>query len=135
VLGVWVAWQVAGRRVPRAAARSLVALYSTVFLYHRACDKVILAPALVYSTGRARVATGRARWLCAGCALAVLFVLNLNVDFMRALTRLSPTWGPWGRMVQAVLLPGGTWLVLIAMACLVAGPRLPRLPAGDGVRK
>jgi hypothetical protein len=140
LLGVWVARRVtAPGGMPRAAACCLVALYSTLFLYHRAYDAVILAPALVYSAGRARLASGRARWLFAGCAAAVLLVLYLNVDLLRALTRLSLEWGAWGRVVQAVVLPYGTWLTLLAMVLLVKGVRaaqaeaVPSLPQVEGV--
>jgi hypothetical protein len=124
LLGAWVARQVLGRgRLPRAAACSLVALYSTVFLYHRAYDTVILALPLVYSAGRARLANGPARWLFAGCAVAILLVLNLNVTLLRSLTHLSLEWGGWGRVVQAVVLPYATWLILLAMLLLVRGAR------------
>jgi hypothetical protein len=124
LLGAWVAWQVHGRdRLPRAAACSLVALYSTVFLYHRNYDTVILALPLVYSAGRARLARGRARWLFAAGATAILLVLHLNVDLLRTVRRLSLEWGVWGRIVQAVVLPYATWLILLAMALLVWGSR------------
>jgi hypothetical protein len=130
LLGAWVARQVVGRhRLPRAAACALVALYSTVFLYHRAYDTVILAPALVYCAGEARRAGGRSRWLFAGGAVAVLLVLNLDVGFLRALTRLSLNWGAWGRVVQALVLPYGTWLILLTMVLLVRGARAARAEA------
>jgi hypothetical protein len=122
LLGAWVVRQLLGR-LPRAAACALVALYSTVFLYHRVYDAVILALPLVYSAGQARLASGRARYLFAGCAVAVLLVLNLNVDLLRLLTRLSLEWGGWGRAVQAVVLPYATWLILLAMLLLVRGAR------------
>jgi hypothetical protein len=133
LLGAWVAWQVLGRRLPRAAACALIGLYSTVFLYHRTYDMVILAPALVYSTGQARMAQGRARWLFAACALAVVFVLNLSIDYLRTMREWSLNWGAWGRVVQAVVLPCGTWLVLLAMACLVAATCTRPLAASEGV--
>jgi hypothetical protein len=124
VLGVWVARQVIGaQRLPRAAACALVALYSSVFLYHRSYDTVILVLPLVYCAGRARLAEGRGRWLFAACAFSTLLVLNLNVDFLRETTRLSLTWGAWGRVVQAVVLPYGTWLIVLAMVLLVKGAR------------
>jgi Glycosyltransferase family 87 len=124
LLGAWVGWQVLGRdRLPRAAACSLVALYSTVFLYHRNYDTVILALPLVYSAGRARLASGRARWLFAACATAILLVLHLNIDVLKTVRGLSLEWGVWGRIVQAVVLPYATWLILLAMALLVWGAR------------
>jgi hypothetical protein len=132
LLGAWVARQVVGHdRLPRAAACSLVALYSTVFLYHRAYDTVILAPALVYCAGEARRAGWRSRWLFAGGAVAVLLVLNLDVGFLRALTRLSQSWGAWGRVAQALVLPYGTWLILLTMLLLVRGARAAREEAAS----
>jgi hypothetical protein len=125
LLGVWVVRQVHGRgRLPRIAACSLVALYSTIFLYHRTYDTVILAIPLVYSAGQARVAVGPARWQFVSCALALLLVLNVNVDFLRTVTRLSLEWGVSGSVVQAVVLPYGTWLILLGMVLLVKGARL-----------
>jgi hypothetical protein len=124
VLGAWVARQVVGRRrLPRAAACALVALYSSVFLYHRSYDTVILVLPLVYCTAQARAAEGPARWQFAACAVAVLLILNLNVDFLVEATRLSLTWGAVGRVVQAVLLPYATWLVVLAMVLLVRASR------------
>jgi hypothetical protein len=130
VLGAWVARQVVGReRLPREAACALVALYSCVFLYHRSYDTVILVMPLVYCAGRARRAEGRVRWLFAACAVAMLLAMNLNVDFLCEATRLSLTWGAWGRVVQAVLLPYGTWLIVLTMVLLVKGARTPRAEA------
>jgi hypothetical protein len=124
VLGAWVARQVAFRgRLPRAAACSLVALYSVVFLYHRNYDAVILALPLAYSAGQARVASGTARWLFAACAVAILLVLYLDLALLREVFQWSQTRGVWGRLVQAVVLPYATWSVLIAMVCLVLGVR------------
>ncbi len=133
-LGAWVARQVIGpRRLPRAAACALVALYSTLFLYHRSYDTVILVLPLVYCAGQARLGQGRVRWQFAACAIALLFVLNLNVEFLREATRLSLTWGAWGRVVQAVVLPYGTWLIVLAMVLLVSNRRgfKPRALATD----
>jgi hypothetical protein len=125
LIGGGVAWQVLGRgRLPRAAACSLVALYSTVFLYHRSYDTVILALPMVYCAGRARLAGGRARWLFAVSASAILLVLHLNIDLLREARRLSMDWGVWGRIIQGAVLPYGTWLILLAMALVVWGVRV-----------
>jgi hypothetical protein len=122
-LGLWIAWLVVVRKIPHAAACSLVALYSMVFLYHRGYDAVILVIPLVYSTFHARTARGAARWLFTGAAVAVLLVLYLNDGLLRATRESSLTWGEWGRVPQAVVLPYATWLILLAMICLVLGTR------------
>jgi hypothetical protein len=123
-LGAWVACQVVvPGRLPRAAACSLVALHSVVFLYHRNYDAVILALPLVYSAGQARAARGAARWLFVACAAAILLVLYLDLAVLREVCSWSVAHGAWGRVVQAVVLPYGTYAVVIAMICLVWGAR------------
>lgn len=127
VLGGWLTWQVLGRcKLPRPAACSLVALYSVIFLYHRAYDTVILALPLAYATGGALSAHGSARRLFAGCAVAILLVWYINVDFLRTATALSQEWGVAGRVIQGIVLPYGTWLVLLAMLLLVRAVRAAR---------
>jgi hypothetical protein len=137
LLGAWVAREVVpGGRLPRAAACSLVALYSSIFLYHRSYDAVILVLPLVYCAGQARVSAGRTRYLFAACAVAVLAVLYLNIDLLRAMTTLSFEAGAvWGRVLQGVVLPYATWLVVLTMVLLVrasqtastaTAPLLPR---------
>ena len=124
LLGAWVARQVMGQgKLPRAAACSLVALLATVFFYHRSYDMVILVLPLVYSTAQARAANGTARWLFAAVAAACLLVLYVNIDFLRGTRELSLTWGAWGWFPQALVLPYATWLILLAMVCLVLGTR------------
>jgi len=38
---------------------------------------------------------------------------------LQAAQRLSMTGAGWGLLVQAMILPYATWLVLVAMICLV----------------
>jgi hypothetical protein len=122
LLGAWVAYRVRpGGDLPRAAACALVALYATIFLYHRGYDAVLLVLPLVYSTGMARAAEGPARWWSAAAAVAVLLVLFLNIDFLGAVREASFGWGAWGWLAQAIVLPYGTWAILVAMFCLVRG--------------
>jgi hypothetical protein len=137
-LGAWVVWQTGGRRpLPRGAACSLVALYSAVFLYHRIYDMIILVLPLTYCAGRALTAQGRGRWLFVTCALAVLGVVYLRIDPLRDLTAVAADGhGPANYLLQAVVLPYGTWLVLFALLCLPAAERLsrPKLAAVAGAR-
>jgi hypothetical protein len=124
LLGAWVAGQVLPRgRLPRAAACSLVTLYSIVFLYHRSYDTVILIVPLVYSAAQARVATGAARWLFAGCAAATLLVMYPDTEVLGAVARQSMDMGFLGRVLQAVVLPYATWLLVLAMILLVRAAR------------
>jgi hypothetical protein len=135
VLGSWVARQVLRKdSLPRAAACSLVALYSVVFLYHRTYDTLILVLPFVYSAGQARSVSGRSRCLFAGCAIAILLVWYLDIGLLRTLREHSLGWGGWGRLVQAVVLPYATWLVVLTMIVLVVATRraaaAPRPAAG-----
>jgi hypothetical protein len=123
-LGAWVARQVAfPGALPRAAACSLVALYSVVFLYHRNYDTVILALPLAYSAGQARAARGATRWLFAACAVAVVLVLSMDGAFLTEVFQWSLSRGAWGQVVQAVVLPYATWAIVLAMVCLALGAR------------
>lgn len=129
LLGAWVARQVLARgRLSRAAACSLVALYSTVFLYHRLYDTVILIVPLVYSAAQARLARGTARGLFVGCAVATLVVMYLDIRILGAVDRLSFETGFGGLALQAVVLPCATWLVVLAMILLVKGARPAHQP-------
>jgi hypothetical protein len=124
LLGAWVAREVLlPGRLPRAAACSLVAFYATVFLYHRTYDAVLLGLPLAYSAAQAQAASGVARCLFTACVLSILMVLYTNIELLGKIQRLSLGWGAWGRLVQATVLPYPTWLIVIAMACLVAGSR------------
>jgi len=106
--------------LPRSAACALVALFATVFLYHRLYDTVLLIVPLVYALARVRSALIAGRgWFMAACA-AILGVLYLPDGVLHDLQQAAPG---WGRLVQAVLLPAATWLVLLAMFCLAWGER------------
>jgi hypothetical protein len=117
LLGLWVAWQVLGpRALPRVAGCCQVTLFSALFLYHRQYDMVILVLPLVYSTGRARSEQGLPRWLFVTGALAMLAVLYLRVGALKELG--AGRQGPGNWLVEALILPYGTWSILAAMGCL-----------------
>jgi hypothetical protein len=109
------------RMMPRAAACSLVAAFSVIFLYHRIYDTMVLVIPLVYCTGWARAAQGPSRWLFAGTAIAIVLVLFLPIAGLSALARYSFESGSVGRLIQAVLLPYATWAVLLTMLGLAVG--------------
>jgi hypothetical protein len=129
LVGGWIAWNVVRNHWSPAAACAVVAFYAAVFLYHRVYDMSILFLPLVYTAGRARSEHGAARWLFALSALSILAVLYLRVGVLRSLTGVVP--GAEGiayRLLEALILPYGTWLVLFGMMCLAAGERLLREP-------
>ena len=122
LLGAWIAWQVIRRPdLPRGAACSLVALYSAVFLYHRLYDMIVLCLPLTYVLGRALTERGKVRLAYTLCGAAILGVLHLRIGMLLSLTNdyaNSQSFG--GRLIEALVLPYGTWLVLLATACLTA---------------
>jgi hypothetical protein len=132
-LGAWVAWQVT--RPPylsRAAACSLVACYAVLFFYHRYYDLVILIFPLAYTAGRALAEQGRPRWLSLLSAGAMLGSLFWRRQVLEYVSRVSNHSDLPSRMLDALLLPCGDWLVLVALFALVAAERSCRRRAAPG---
>jgi hypothetical protein len=124
LLGAWVARRCLGRRAWAAApAAALVGLYACLFLYHRLYDLVLLALPLAYAFGRARAGRGAARVWYAGSALAVLAVLYVRLEAVKALSEAAMAPGADLGWRGALLVPGATWLLLLALACLDAAER------------
>jgi hypothetical protein len=120
-----------GARLPRPAVCSLTALYSVLFFYHRIYDTVLLVLPLVYGVCRSQTAGGRSRWWFGASAIAVLLVLFANPKGMAVLTDLAPGWGLPGRLVQAIVLPYATWMVLLAAAGIYFGEACLLRPASN----
>jgi len=113
---------------------ALVALYSMVFLYHRVHDCVVLALPLTYAVARARAATGKARWAFAASAGAVLLALAQQRKAVELLEGVVKGRGDAaGRLVQALVLPYATWLILGAMLAIVLGDRWAPEPIAAGM--
>jgi hypothetical protein len=124
-LGVGVACLVLPHgKLPRAAACSLIAAFSAIFLYHRGYDTVVLVVPLVYCTGWARATQGPARWVFACSAMAILLVLYLPKHLLLTLTDISLNAGPLGWLIQAIILPYATWCILLVMLGVAVGARL-----------
>jgi hypothetical protein len=72
----------------------------------------------VYAVGKTTTTHGLVRGLHAGSAFAILAVLYFPY---RSLTRVQE-WAThatvWGSLVQGVILPAATWLILLSMVCL-----------------
>lgn len=118
LIGGWLAWEVIGARIPRTLAISMVSLFSVIFLYHRLYDSVMFAPPLVYATGQAKVCSGRTRVLASAAAISMLLVLYMRRRTLAAITHWAPAHGLPGRIAEIVILPYGTWLILLSMVCL-----------------
>lgn len=136
LLGAALAYRILrrGGALPTGGDCSLVALFSVIFLYHRSPDCVVLALPLTYAVARARAGSGKARWAYLGATAAVLLVLSHQ---RKAVELLGKAYGDradgLALVVQAVVLPYATWLVLAAMVALALGDRwsgdLPNLGA------
>jgi hypothetical protein len=108
--------QIRSRRLPLGADCALVALYASVFLYHRTYDMVLLIVPLVYAALRAqRSSSPTTRRTMACLAVAILLVLFVNPDGLKTLERWSFGIGPFARLIQASLLPMATWLILASL--------------------
>ncbi len=121
IVGLCVAWIVVRGSVPRPAACSLVAFFSVIFLYHRDYDTVILVLPLVYSASQTQAARDRHRWLPIAIGIMALAILYLNAFLLAPLAAMTWEWGAWGRLLQAIVLPYATWLIIVAMLTLIVG--------------
>jgi len=130
-VGSWVAYLVVLKELPRSAAACLVSFFSLLFIYHRDYDTVILALPLVYCAGKVRVTTGPPRWLYTACGSMAIAILYADALFLRLLTQHSLSWGTWGRLVQATVLPYAMWLILLAMLFLVWATHADHAPTGE----
>jgi hypothetical protein len=132
LLGAWVTWEaLRPPAVGRAARCSLIGAYAAVFLYHRGYDMVVLVIPLVYAAGRAVTVAGRVRWLYGASALACVLVLDLRVSMLERLSAFARVEGTGSRLLEAIVLPYGTWLVVALIVMLVAAERY----AGEQTRE
>jgi hypothetical protein len=123
-LGAWILWSTRrGSGMSRAAEVSIVACYSMLFLYHRLYDTVLLAFPLVYAALRGRSVPGAPKWMYRGAALCLLAVMHLRLNLLIHFLPLAETRSFVGRMVSALLIPCGIWLILSALFLLVAAER------------
>jgi hypothetical protein len=120
-----IAWMVLGRdRVSPAAAMSMIALYAMLFLYHRLYDLLLLALPLVYVSGRARSATGQARWLYVGCAACMLVAMNTMPWMLSgARERVLNVDDSFSALLRVLVLPHLTWMVLTSLVLLLWAER------------
>jgi hypothetical protein len=126
VIGAALAFRILRRRgaLPTGGDCALVALFSMIFLYHRSPDCVVLALPLTYAVARARAGSGKARWAYLGATAAVLLVLSHQRKVVEVLARaFKDRADGLALLVQAVVLPYATWLVLAAMIGLALGDR------------
>lgn len=125
-LGLWLLRRVVSRdgKLPDGGACSQVALYSTIFLYHRTHDFVVLALPLTYAVARARVESGRSRLAFTSAGIMILLSLSQQRKLIELLEgAVKSRTDLQARLAQAIVLPYATWLVLLAMLALALGER------------
>ena len=106
---------------PRATLRLavLLCIYSCVFLYHRSYDALILALPLFYCVDCARNETQGRRFLYKAVATGLVLVLNFpRGGVLIRLSNWTQTSGLVGRLVQIVVLPYCTWILLASLFLL-----------------
>ncbi|MBL8793702.1 MAG: hypothetical protein JNM56_07350 [Planctomycetia bacterium] len=91
--------------------------------YHRLYDFLLLTMPLVYSVGQAQNERGRLRWLYTGCALALAAAVYTRLDMLKSLTdyAMQPGIVPW--LVEALMLPYATWLMVAVVIGLSLAER------------
>jgi len=121
VLGLGLFWDFRLRAGPRdeLLLAVLLCVYSCIFLYHRSYDGVILALPLLYCVVRAR-GPGQARaawykWMATGLILVLNFPRG---GLLLRFADWSTTSGLAGRLVQIVVLPFCTWILLFTFCFL-----------------
>lgn len=120
-LGLFVLRSILLHQISGGAACALVAQFSSIFLYHRTYDMVLLILPTLYAALHAEQFASAMQVRASACiAVLPLLVMFINPDGLKLLERASFTLGVWGWMVQAVLLPLAIWLILAAFGTMWA---------------
>jgi Glycosyltransferase family 87 len=119
-LALFLAWQIYRRpAINFASAASIVACLSMLFLYHRQYDAIILVVPLVYAFSMALAVRDWRRWIYRACTLGIIGVLSEPMAQIGRLIPFAQGSGILNRMVEAIVLPLGTW-VIVAIAIALA---------------
>jgi hypothetical protein len=132
-LGLWIARQL--YRAPAlsdSAATVIVACYSAIFLYHRLYDTVILVIPLVYVFSQGLLEPSPLRWVYRACSVGILGVLYEPMALSGKLLSYAQRPGLLNRLVEALVLPLGTWTILGLTIALTVVER-KRLEKGQAV--
>jgi hypothetical protein len=121
VLGVALVGGIRSGRVGQGTDCALVALYASLFLYHRTYDMVLLVlPMVLAALNSERASTEQGCRLTVRAAITLLLVPFVNPDGLKVLERWSLEGRSWTGLLQATALPASTWLVLLGGAGLIA---------------
>ncbi len=118
-LGLLREFLVRVRPVDELRLAVLLCLFSCVFLYHRCYDSVILALPLFYCVDRVRDQSHRRAIMYKAVATGLVLVLNFpRGGVLIRLSNWSQGSGLAGRLVQVLVLPYCTWILLTSMFLL-----------------
>jgi len=123
LLGISLAFEILWRRrLSDAASCSLVACYAMLFLYHRFVDTLILCLPLIYAVGHCRSAPPR-RWPMVVAVAALLGAMQGSGDLLYGIYDATRASSLVGRIVQVVIVPIPTWLIIVAMSIIWSDAR------------
>jgi hypothetical protein len=97
----------------------LLCIFSCVFLYHRIYDSLILTLPIFYCVARARESGTRQGFVYKSIATGLVLVMNLpRGALLHKLASWTLIHGIAGRLVQIIVLPACTWILLAAFCLL-----------------
>ena len=130
-LGLLREYLVRARRIDELRLAVLLCVFSCVFLYHRSYDSLILALPIFYCVDRAREECQQRAIMYKAIATGLVLVLNFpRGGVLIRLSNWSLSSGLAGRLVQILVLPYCTWILLAALFLLWY---LGREPSGIGL--
>jgi hypothetical protein len=121
VIGLFLFWDFRVRNHARneLLLAVLLCIYSCIFLYHRSYDSVILALPLLYCVDRSRRVPQEGAYVYKMLATGLVLVLNFpRGGLLLRFADWSRTGGLAGRLVQTIVLPYCTWILLGSLLLL-----------------
>jgi len=111
----------------------MLCVFSCLFLYHRSYDSLILALPIFYCVDRARDESQRRAIMYKAIATGLVLVLNFpRGGVLIRLSNWSLSSGLAGRLVQILVLPYCTWILLTCLFLLwYLGPEPRRIALSD----
>ena len=128
-LGCVVAWEALwNRRLAPQACAAVVACYSMLFVYHRFYDTSILALPLVYCVAQLRNMTSGNRWVLILASAAIVGAMQGAGDLFYWFYIHTRDHRFLSLVVQVLILPLSTWLILSAFLLIWWNSRMTAAP-------
>jgi len=118
LLSLFLARDIVKEAIDRRAAYAVIACLSTIFLYHRLADTVILALPLAYVAIQLRQGRKTRRIPLFLAATALVCAMQGSGGLLRELFLRTRGWWVLHRSVEVLVLPVSTWLIVFAMVVL-----------------